>query len=352
MNKGIAKKTVFYILMVLFSLLIPLSLLEITARVLSHNAEEKSDTIRKQMIRHSSIAGVRYELNPGTYPYSSGENIPLKINSLGMRGEELDKNAKIKILVLGDSIVFARYLNYEDTGTYLLEKYLKEELKKDDIQVINAAMSGRSTLEELLFLESIYNSIKPSIVIMGICLNDFIDLTEDGGWESEEKHRLYFIKFLKDRLGRIEKIRVFKRWLLKAVYGSSAELKHVKELKRILRESEIRWAAWKAEFDRIKEFCDKSGSALIFTVFPFEPQAYSVPDLPELYRSYHASYEALSAYCRKNGIVCMDMLPYYRDYHYKTGERLYKKNDYLHPNKEGQLIWAKALSDYLTNKLK
>lgn len=345
------KKIFFYILIFIFTWGMTALVLELTIRLISHGTESRNKAINEKMFKVSDIEGVCYEVRPGVYSSSANMKVPLRINSLGLRGEEVDKNAKDRILVLGDSIIYARYLAEKDTGVYLLQQDLRRRLKRDDIQVINGALSSRGTSEEYKILEHLGDEIGPSVVVVGICLNDFYKLNK-GAKDTGGHFKIYLVELLKERIGRIEGLRTFRRWLVKKIGGPNADLTYVKDLKDLLDKSEKEWPEWSREFDKIKEFCDRKGYKLVLTVFPVEPQIYPVPGIDEIYKEYSSSHRFLPKYCVDRNILFADMLMPYREYYEKTGKRLYRANDFLHPEREGQLIWARTVSDILKDKLR
>lgn len=343
MNKSLIK------VMIILTIILGI---EVSARIYYARIDKRNDFVEDKLVKKSNVPGVRYELNPGEYPYSADTNIPLKINSIGFRCEEISKAAKTKILVLGDSIIFARYLNYNDTGVSILERLLKNNSGRDDIQVINGGLSGRNTSEEVSLLENIYDKVKPSIVILGICVNDFVQVDVNLIESKNNKGtKSFFVKAIKDWLGSKESIRIFKRGLTKRILGKNADLIYVKLLKSLLNQSEVKWNEWSLEFQKIKDFCDKKGCNLILTIFPSEPQAYPIPDILEMSQSYESSHKILPIFCKERNIPLIDLLEEYRSFNKRTGKRVYLPNDFLHPNEIGQKIWAEEVASYLKNKI-
>lgn len=114
----------------------------------------------------------------GIYLQSSEGFSRTKVNSLGMRGEEISPKAnnEYRILALGDSYTRGVHVSDSKTYSYLLQKNLENNNLKTKIKTINAGRDGGSPAD-YLYLASFYNSsVKPDSVIIQFTDQDF---TED-----------------------------------------------------------------------------------------------------------------------------------------------------------------------------
>lgn len=89
------------------------------------------------------------------------------INSQHLLGPELANDGRPRLLLLGDSVLFARGLRYDDTPGPVLERMLGGKFA-----VLNASCIGYSTEHELAYLQEFGDSLRPSMVVVGYCLND------------------------------------------------------------------------------------------------------------------------------------------------------------------------------------
>ncbi|HON56738.1 MAG TPA: hypothetical protein PLJ38_06940 [bacterium] len=102
----------------------------------------------------------------------SKKRVVIKTNSIGYRNAEiLPKTEKLRILFLGDSIIFGDYLNEEETIVKLTEIYLKNK----DIQneTINAGIGSTGLANYLTVLTESGLKLQPNIVLICFYLNDF-----------------------------------------------------------------------------------------------------------------------------------------------------------------------------------
>lgn len=98
-------------------------------------------------------------------------------NSRSFRGSEIrsDKPA-MRVLVYGDSNVFAQFSNLEDSFPFKLQEHLRQRTRAD-VEVINAGVPGFGPDQSLLRFEQEVDLIQPDIVVFHIFAdNDFGDL--------------------------------------------------------------------------------------------------------------------------------------------------------------------------------
>ncbi|MDP7421345.1 MAG: hypothetical protein QGH40_05685 [bacterium] len=117
-------------------------------------------------------------------------------NSLGLRNEEIGQKSagENRVLVLGDSATFGDGVQAEDTYSERLEGFLKQRLKKETIEVVNAGIIGYSSLQSLLLLESLGPVIQPDVVLV---FNLHSDLKVHWFHDSREVARGGRLKLLK-----------------------------------------------------------------------------------------------------------------------------------------------------------
>ena len=105
---------------------------------------------------------------------TSGRDVRVRTNSFGLRGPEVTRKApgEIRLLVLGDSITFAEYLDEEETYPAALERALAEATPGRPVRVINGGGPNVGTHEEAALLEEVASLVRPDLVLVGFYLND------------------------------------------------------------------------------------------------------------------------------------------------------------------------------------
>ena len=126
---------------------------------------------------------------------NGGEVITWKTNSLGYRGEEIDDNAKYRILVYGDSNIQARFSRFEDTFSQKLKYFLNKE--KNNVEVINAGLVGAGPDQSLLRFIGDANVIKPDMMILHLFAdNDYGDIIRNRLFELDADEQLVRTSFV------------------------------------------------------------------------------------------------------------------------------------------------------------
>lgn len=98
-----------------------------------------------------------------------------EFNNIGFRGDKnisLEKNGKIRIAILGDSMSFGHGINNNSNiWPSKLEHYLNKYSEKN-IEVINSAWPGTHTGTQTEIYKYLLRKYQPDIVIVGYFLND------------------------------------------------------------------------------------------------------------------------------------------------------------------------------------
>lgn len=151
----------------------------------SPNVFKEKDVSMGQIIRPSLNPRIIYELIPNLSVQFV--NQPVSINSSGFRGELIPAEKPphtIRIIGIGDSVMFGWGVKDHETYLALLQSKLNANLKKFSWEVINTAVPGYNTVMEVETLKQKGLLYKPDIVILNYVGNDtdlpnFINEPED-----------------------------------------------------------------------------------------------------------------------------------------------------------------------------
>lgn len=119
----------------------------------------------------------------GTHPYLPAvfrKNSRLKrqdlfINNIGFRGPDISmpkKNGSLRIAVLGGSTIWGCGISDEESCPRILEAKLRKEFPQKETEVINAAVPGYNSMEDLINLITKVLPLKPDIVVVYQGYND------------------------------------------------------------------------------------------------------------------------------------------------------------------------------------
>jgi hypothetical protein len=114
------------------------------------------------------IIGYRLKPHARTRFTTSEFDTEIVINGAGVRDdEEIGPKApnERRVVLLGDSLVLAVQVPFEQTFGEVLERRLNERASPLRYRVINAGVQGYGPIEELLFFRSIASALQPDLVI-------------------------------------------------------------------------------------------------------------------------------------------------------------------------------------------
>jgi hypothetical protein len=190
MRSGL-KPVVLNLALLTFGTIAGLAILEVGVRIYQHSQEAKKDKAWQElrsaesaqakgevplgkMIRISQDPEIIYELIPNL----SGVTLkfkPVDINSDGFRGPVYPRQPRpgtIRILGIGDSVMFGWGVREEDSYLRVLEGMLSQHKSDTRFEVINTAVPGYNTAMEVATLEKRGLAFHPDLVIVGFVGND------------------------------------------------------------------------------------------------------------------------------------------------------------------------------------
>jgi hypothetical protein len=132
---------------------------------------------------HDDLLGWSHEPNAegvyvGPRPWPVEFETPIRINSLGLRGPEPAPRTpgSRRVMVLGDSMVVAFEVPWQETFTSLLEERLSAA-RGAPVEVVNAGVRGYGTDQSYLYYRERGRKLAPDLVILVHGANDPLDNT-------------------------------------------------------------------------------------------------------------------------------------------------------------------------------
>jgi lysophospholipase L1-like esterase len=114
-----------------------------------------------------------YELKPERRWLS--EEAPVRTNSRGFRGAELPTSkpaGTLRIVGLGDSVMFGWGVSEDETYLRRLESSLRAAVASDGIDVLNLAVPGYNSAQEAAVFRDEALPLSPDLLLVGYVLND------------------------------------------------------------------------------------------------------------------------------------------------------------------------------------
>lgn len=276
--------------------------------------------------------------------FTNKYGVDVEYNSLGFIGKEIQpKSGNIfRILGIGDSITAAEYLRDDERYLNKLTAILTEKANRP-VEVINAGISGYNTWQELELLRSKGLSVRPNLIIVGVCLNDFfgkkamlrkglfgtvVENYRDG---SRARHfdfiyqRSDLYKFIYDFFARAHR----------GSLGDKGYLHYLEEYEYLIKPKDFE--KWKSSFMEMLSLAKENNVKILFVIFPLENQIVKRKD---------EAYGPLSDFFKKNNVYYIDLIGYFKG-HLAESQPLYKKRDIIHPSALGHKIAAEAIAEYI-----
>lgn len=378
----ILKKKRKEILLTLFTLFFTACIIEIFFRMFYPQIMEHD-----KMFEYDSRLGWKFIPNKkGAIVYSANNEVNnyIKTNSYGFRDNTFvaDKKNRKKILVVGDSFVSNISVKLNEVFTEILQSEL------NNTEVINFGVNGYGQVQEYLLIEDWLPIIKPDILLLMIYThNDFIDNTYYDNWlyprpialwnEENESveikyppntnpikqvnndsqksflQKLHLYVFIDRRIHRIIN-RYFKKEEKKPYIDNISEISIFRV--QLYEETKLRYRIMEKMLIKISDYANKMEIPLIYVI---APSIYQVQDadwnnilkvsgVKKEYFKRTLPNDRLMQFAEINKLNMIDLLPIMQS-ETKNNNILYNKNE-LHWNKEGNLVVAKTLLDYLKAK--
>lgn len=219
----------------------------------------------RRISQGSSNPKILFELKPGTSVVFAGQYIripktTISISSLGTRDHEYPVHKPqgvYRIIILGDSVAFGWGVQMEQTFPKRLESLLASDGK---YEVMNFAVPGYNTVQEVETLKSKCLAYSPDLVIFHVRSNDYFPLFD----------YLYPLPVLKHLPAVLYKSHLFnavvtrlvmhadKRMSLELGRGLPEAGESIKELKTIMAENNIK-VLFYPDIDWIRAILAKEG---------------------------------------------------------------------------------------------
>ncbi|MBI4666721.1 MAG: SGNH/GDSL hydrolase family protein [Nitrospinae bacterium] len=325
------------------SLCLVSAVLALSAGELTLRANEILKDIKKGgKLRLSENKVIGYEFKPN---YRSQGFIT---NSFGFRGPEIEKEKKegvFRVVVMGDSIAAAP--NIKEAETYA--SVIRTSLNRPDdhhhrYEVINTGVMSYSVWQYLEVYKVKVRPLKPDLVILGICQNDFVrhlnfytDMFGVVRSDMEVKPHEMDLQgegFVNSLL-LVQKLRAAAR----ITRTSHAEERAPAQLAKSIPTLHGRWdEGGGATLTRLARELKRDGVRFIFVIFPYRFQLLDTNAI--------ATDERFSRFCADENVECLDLMEPYR----KAGPGLYPVNDPLHPDAEGHAIAAHEIVALIAGK--
>jgi hypothetical protein len=287
----------------------------------------------RQLFQQGPSLELPYVLRPGVEAVSGGARV--HVNDLGLRGPDIavaPAPGVVRVLVLGDSVVFGQGVDDDATFPAVLARRLTETWHRP-VETLNAGVQGYDTVAETAFLEGPGLAFGPHGVVVGMSLNDYDPAPSYDPTGVLTRHAAATDRGPLARSEFLLLLRWLRTWargelttqMLARASAEPAALAHLVALEhqRFYRDPDpVLWARLRGGLETLRDTAATHGLWLSIAIFPESWQiGVASPDMTPQRR--------LLALCAELGIACVDLAPAFG----ATSGTLFL--DVQHPNARG-----------------
>ena len=235
---------------------------------------------------------------------------PLATNDLGFRDTAYRDDADVKILLLGDSVSWGNGIDdVRRVYPYLLEQKLAFWDRSRSYEIVNSAVPGYSTFQQLRYFERDGLALEPDAVVLQFTLNDVVEryraLAEYGG-------NNYFLGVDTRNAARgaygamLRSSRAFEaaaRWMQSRARSREEYRARNLSSDEIGAGLERAWGHTLGELERVRELCVRHDLPLLLVIAPYR---FQVADFEGL----RQPQDRLIDWARRNNVAHVDILAY------------------------------------------
>jgi len=324
---------------------------ELLARTLG--VVDRLNGYTRQLFDKGTGPELPYRLRAGVEVASGGVHI--RVNQLGLRGPAATPTpapGTIRLLVLGDSVVFGQGVEDDQTFSAALARRLAERWKTP-VEALNAGVQGYDTVAEAAFLDGPGAALAPNGVVVGMSLNDYDPapgydatgvLTRRTSASSSpgllaRSEFLLLLRWLRS-WSRGELLTQLLERTPKPPAGQAPPADGAAAVDRLVAAEHRRfygqpdpalWARLRSGLTALRDAAGARGTWLVVAIFPESWQVgVAEPDT--------TPQQKLLALCRDVGVACVDLRPAFA----AAGGDSFQ--DTQHPNARGLAVAADALA--------
>lgn len=279
-----------------------------------------------------------YELRPGVDEVVGRNRVRIRINAAGLRDDREYTVPKPpgmrRLVVLGDSYMFAGKVPLERTFPKRLEALLNAGTAGARYEVLNLAVPGYNTRQQKLNLEERGLAFEPDLVLVSFVLNDAVPAAQLMPLDARVPlplrrllKRFATVQFLASGLKRLPAI------LARRPFKGGLEAVEIAE-------GTQGWQTVRESLLGIQSLTARAGAGLMVAIWPM------MEGLDSGY-PFTAQHVLVSRFCEEHGIPVVDLLPAFAG---AKPEALWVARDDHHPNGEAQQKAVSAIHTALTDR--
>ncbi len=338
--------------LVLGAMVVAAVLCELAARIVF---PAPPDPTRQPQIVYQFDPELRYVLSPNQRGWIDDGFVTT--NALGFRGGDVASPkpaGRVRIVAIGDSLTFGWGVNDGETFCSRLAQLVGARFPGRDFDVVNLAVGGYNTRQEVGLLRRNVSRLQPDMVLVGLYSNDIPEAFDDKGAAADngQAPRVLHLNpaptsWMDAHIRKSRALylggRVFKRVSQKGEWGRSGFSMELDLLSgRDSADLDIAWQRVAQQLDELHRMATSNGFSVAVVMLPPREQvkgAYA-----------NAQYQTRArAIAERLGFLVVDPLPALAA-GASNADTLYIPYDRNHPSAAGHRVIAQAIFDTLNQR--
>lgn len=271
------------------------------------------------------------------------ENNEFKINSFGLRGEEiLPASEKIRIVGLGNSCTFGWRTTEDKIYLRVLEKLINADSTLPQVEIINAGIPGYSSFQGQKFYSTDISKLEPDLVLMMFGWNDQWTAADN----IPDKDQNFAPQFFLDIQDFVSRLKIYR--LLRKIILSSTEKPLDETLNKHHQVYRVSFEDYYKNLNTIIQITKEAKSKPIILTSPIPSlENYYSPGIKSNMHIFHNSYNNQARLLAGNTETALIDASAEFDNYSNLFDNV--KMDPIHFNAEGHRILAEQIYQYFKN---
>ncbi|OGF59677.1 MAG: hypothetical protein A2Y62_08170 [Candidatus Fischerbacteria bacterium RBG_13_37_8] len=264
------------------------------------------------------------------------------INSLKFRDVEHSKikpPGTYRVVVLGDSFVYAKAVPFDDMFPRLIERKLNESSQFPEFEVINCARPGWNTAHEIFYFGKVFRDYKPDMVLISYVLNDTECTQKTNPLMIEYNKKVNF----REPKSKISQYLFIHSELFNYIYSIIENTRIAKEWiagkEDFYKEANICFQEFKKAVLHLRKIMKHDNFKVVVVIFPYFQ--FPLNNYP-----FHDIHKKVTTLFNESGFNVLDLFDTYKDYNIKELKACHAD---AHPNIKAHHLAADTIVTYLQN---
>ena len=247
-----------------------------------------------------------------------------------------------RIALVGDSIVAALDMPYEERFSSQLQVFLNDALQEqpDRVEVLNFAVNGYRTIQEARLVETFVSLFDPDVILIQYCMNDPGNSYTPTIWFTYQPPTCYLLHYIKQSLHLYPQYNPQDSLYVPTFgpgYGTSQYWYN------LYRPDSKSWESVRQGFSRIDAYARRQNIPVALVIFPF------LLDDPDAYQEALPFHQQVRNTVEQSDWILVDLFDLFAQYSIASLKQA--QGDIYHPNVQGHALAARTVGETLRKRV-